>query len=146
MTNYEFPNDDNEIELALARDELVDSYLNERDIAYDELVAELEQLGGRLIFHDSERLAQIVGTFPAGTSVEFSEQSIPGQYQAGIITEDPFLVPLASIDRPQNVYRPQLCATIQDTHGVIDTLLFPIAKRSDDRMEVVGLRINQSGI
>jgi hypothetical protein len=143
MTNYERSNDDNEIKQALVRDELVDHYLNERDMSYDELVAELERLGGRLIFHDSERLAQITGTFPGGTTVEFSEQSIPGQYQAGIIIEDTFLVPLANIDRPQNIYRPQLCATIQDEHGAIDTLLFPIAKRSDDRIEVTGLRTNE---
>jgi hypothetical protein len=142
MTNYEHANDDDEIEQSLERDELVDRYLNERDMSYDELVAELEKLGGRLVFHDSERLAQITSIFPAGTSVEFSEQSIPGQYQAGIITEDTFLVPLVSIDRSQNLYRPQLCATIQDELGVIDTLLFPIAKRSDDRIEVTGLRTN----
>ncbi|HEV7952351.1 MAG TPA: hypothetical protein VGO98_03165, partial [Candidatus Saccharimonadales bacterium] len=62
-------------------------------------------------------------------------------YQSGTLTEDTFLVPLANIDRPQNIYRPQLCATIQDSHGMVDTLLFPIRKHSDGKLEVTGIRL-----
>lgn len=141
MTNYEYNKSDNDIEQAIERDELVDRYLNERDISYDELIALLEQHGGRLVFHDSVQLAQITAAFPLGTAVEFSEQQIPGDYQSGTIIEGCFLVPLASIDRPQNIYRPQLCATIQDAHGTVDTLLFPIRKHSNGELGVSGIQV-----
>lgn len=142
MTNYEFhlpPDDD--IDQPDERDELVDRYLDERAVSYDELISQLEKLGGKLVFHDSEQLTQISAAFLAGATVEFSEPYGLPSYQPGTLTEDTLLVPLANIDRPQNLYRPHLCATIQDIHGTVDTLLFPIAKRSDGKLEVRGIQI-----
>jgi hypothetical protein len=146
MTNYEYTSSNDNIEQADEREALVDHYLNERDLSYDGLINQLENLGGRLAFHDTEQLPQIPAAFTAGTTVAFSERLIPGDYQIGTLTEDTFLVPLASIDHPQNLYRPQLCATIQDTQGTIDALLFPIAKRSDGTFEVRGIKIYSNGL
>jgi hypothetical protein len=140
MTNHEYPTNDDEIEHAILRDELVDHYLNERHISYGELLAQLHSLGGNVIFHDDEQLTAIAAMYSAETKVEFSERAVPDEYQPGIVTEDSFLVPVARIDRPQEVYRPHLCLTIKNISGVVDTLLLPIAKRSDERYEVIGVR------
>jgi hypothetical protein len=145
MTNYNFYSPDNEIELTEAREALVDSYLNQRDTSYDDLVAHLERLGGKIAFHDSEKLTELTAEYSVGTLVRFSEKNIPSDYQSGTLTDDAFLVPLSSIDRPQNIYRPHLCATIQNDHAIVNTLLFPIAKRSDGHLEVVGLRPYSNG-
>lgn len=135
---YFIPHDDTEN--AAERDDLVDQYLNQRDVSYDELICQLQEHGGKLIFHDSEQLASICAAFPAGTSVEFSESLFPDDYQLGILVEDTFLMPFAHIGQP-SLYRPRLCTTIQDSHGTIDTLLLPIAKHSDGSFEVSGLRV-----
>lgn len=141
MNNYESYPPDDDIEQLIEREEILNHYLNVRDLSYDELIGRLEKYGGKIAFHDSERLIEICSTFTAGTIVEFSEQQIPGDYQSGILVDDAFLLPLSTIDRPQNIYRPQLCATIQDHNGVIDTLLFPIRRRSDDTYIAAGLKV-----
>ncbi len=139
MNNYESPID-NVIANELAREELIERYLDAYEHSYDSLVAKLKELGARLVLDDSERLLQLSAYFEAGVTVMFSEQQLPGGYQPGTIIEDSFLVPVSTIDRPHHLYRPHLCATIQDTHGVVDTLLFPVAMRSSGVYEVMGLR------
>lgn len=141
MTNPEFFSLNNDPSLADERDELIDRYLVERDSSYEELVEKLAEYDGCVAFHDSEQLDRLCATYPAGTKVEFSEQVTPGGFQLGIIVEDTFMVPFANSHRERNLYRPYLCATIQNTDGVVDTLLLPVSKRSDGRFEVLGLRL-----
>lgn len=144
MTDPEYYSPDNEIRQALERDETVHQYLETRSLSYDGLIDNLQKLGGRVLFHNSEQLAQIANVFTAGKTVEFSELDIPSDYQTGTLLEDSFIVPLSSIDRPQNLYRPQLCATIQNNDGIVDTLLFPLAKNSDGTITVLGIRPHTS--
>ncbi len=139
MMNPEYFTPHDDIEQTIERDELIDRYLDQRDMPYEALIDQLEKHGGRLVFHDSEQLAQLCAAFPASTVVEFSEQQFPSEYQPGILVEDAFLVPFANIDHQPTLYRPHLCATIQDSHGTVDTLLFPVARRSSGRLEVSGL-------
>lgn len=142
MKNAEYPTSDDDIRHAIEREELIDHYLSSGDLSYDTVISQLEERGGQILFHDSERLSQLAAGFPAGVTVMFSEQNIPDTWHIGILTEDAFLVPVSSIDRPQNLYRPHLCVTIQDERGIVDTLLFPIAKRSDDSIETIGVKTN----
>lgn len=144
MMNHEYPlppdDSEQEIEQEIEREELVERYLDERDMLYEELIDQLKKHGGEIAFHDAEQLAQLCATFSTGAVVEFSELQVPGDYQTGTIAEDSFLVPHAR-DRQPKVYRPYLCITIQDAHGVVDVVLYPIAQRSSGRLEVGGLRI-----
>ena len=140
MNSYESFSPNNDPWLADERDELIDRYLIERDSSYEELVEKLAGYDGRVAFHDSEQLDRLCATYPAGTKVEFSEQVTPGSFQPGIIVEDTFMVPFANPDHERNLYRPHLCATIQNFDGVVDVLLLPVSKRSDGRLDVLGLR------
>ena len=142
MTSHEYhlPSDD-DIEQEIEREELVEHYLDERDMSYEELIDQLKKLGGEIAFHDSEQLARLCASFSTGVKVEFSELQIPGDYQPGTITEDSFLVPHANMGRQPKTYRPYICVTIQDTQGTIDVVLYPVAQRSTGRLEVGGLRI-----
>lgn len=133
------PHDD--AEQSVERDELIDHYLEQRDYSYDELIDKVREHGGQIAFHDSERLAQLCAAFVAGTSVVFSEQQVPGEYQPGILTEDAFLVPFANIDHQPALYRPRVCATIQNVEGATDTLLFPVVRHSDGSYGVGGLKV-----
>ena len=54
MNNYESPID-NVIANELAREELIERYLDAYEHSYDSLVAKLKELGARLVFDDSER-------------------------------------------------------------------------------------------
>jgi hypothetical protein len=141
MMNSEYFTPHDDIEQSIEREELIDHYLDQRDISYEELIDQLEKHGGKLAFHDSEQLAQLQASFTAGTRVEFSEQHFPSEYQPGVLMEDTFLVPFANIDRQPALYRPHLCATIQDDRGIIDVLLLAVAKRSNGTLEVNGLSL-----
>ena len=140
MTNPEFSSYHDDLEFADERDELIDQYLVERDMSYEELMEKLAEYNGRIAFHDSEQLDRLCVVYPTGTKVEFSEQVTAGSFQPGIIVEDTFMVAFANPDHERNLYRPYLCATIQNIEGVVDTLLLPVSKRSDGRFDVSGLR------
>ena len=140
MTNPEYSSYHHDPWLADEREALIDRYLVERDMSYEELMEKLAEYDGRMAFHDSEQLDRLCAAYPAGTKVEFSEQVTAGSYQPGIILEDTFMVPFANPDHERNLYRPYLCATIQNIEGVVDTLLLPVSKRSDGRLDVSGLR------
>ena len=140
MNNHESFSPNNDPWLADEREQLVDRYIDERDMSYEELMEKLAEYDGRVAFHDSEQLDRLCATYPAGTKVEFSEQVAEDSFQPGVIVEDTFMVPFANPDHERNLYRPYLCATIQNLEGVVDTLLLPVSKRSDGRLDVSGLR------